>query len=105
MTRQSPIYNFAAELDRQCREEYELYLESWMTAAENRTNGHLVNVRGQERSVHARQLITGTGHHMNAIAYGTEEFHDFLRNWPVKTYTRFEADWLSAYKDGRIADD
>jgi hypothetical protein len=100
VTRRSAIYNYAAELDAQCREDYELYLEERLHVMEEFTNGHLVNARGRALGITGRQLITGPGHHMKLCAYGTEELRGFFADYRVATYAEFERQWLAAHLRG-----
>lgn len=94
MTRRSPIYNYAAELDAACREEYELYFEAYLTRAEHVCRGQLVNRRGRERGVRGADLLRGVGHHKKRAAYAARELTDFVAANPLLTRTEFERQWL-----------
>lgn len=100
MTRKSAIYNHAAELDRECREAYQLYLEQYLTTVEAVTNGATVNPRGRALGFHTVQLVTGPGHHMRRKAYATRELQDHVAAHPVLTYAEFERQWLAARLGG-----
>jgi len=97
VTRRSPIYNFAAQLDRECREAYSAYLAAWEAQAIEATRGALVTQTARELGITFEQLLSGPGHHMKFRAYATRELHDFAESNPLKTRQVFERQWLDSH--------
>jgi hypothetical protein len=88
----SVIFEAAAALWAECRDDYELYLEAAEAAAERATNGYTVNDRGRARGVTLRQLMTANRHTLHA--YATAELVDHLRDNPRIRFADYERAWF-----------
>jgi len=96
LTRKSPIYNHAAALSDACAQDYDLYVATYVEAAEEACRGRLVNKRGMMVGVCGEDLLRGVGHHMKRSAYASEELQTFMASHPLLTRTQFEEQWLLA---------
>lgn len=77
---------------RSCREEFELYRESAYAAAENATNGVLINKRGKAAGIDPYSLFIGNG--ARARAYASRELLDHWDRSPRITFEQFERQWM-----------
>lgn len=88
----SVIFEQAAATWRQCRDEYELYVEAAMDAAERECRGVLLSERGRRAGVTARSLFSGN--EATAYAYASEELVAHWAAHPRVTFADFEAAWM-----------
>lgn len=91
----SAIFSAAAALYRQCRREYDVYLDSAYLAAEEATRGAMVNARGRRAGIDPRSLMMGT--EARALAYASPELVEYWEDWPRLTYTEFERQWVDEH--------
>jgi len=86
VTRKSAIYNFAAELAKECEEAYDDYISAYLAAVEP----HLPTFH----AVPVESMIRGVGHHMKLQAYGSPELKEYVEQHPLLTRNQFEEQWL-----------
>lgn len=83
----------AADVWRQCRDDYELHLEAQYAAADKACRGILLNKRGRARGISAESLFLGPS--SRAHAYASEELLEFWHEHPRITFAQFERQWWS----------
>jgi len=94
----SAIFAYAARLRIACLREYRVLQEAEYAAAEQATNGVMLNTRGWQRGVDPRDVIYGPPVMLDA--YGSEELQEYLRHHPRTTRAAFEREWLDQYLGG-----
>lgn len=91
----SAFVKAALELRAEVREAFEDYrLQAYM-AAEEATNGYLLNQRGRRAQVDAYSLFMGN--EARALAYASEELRDWWRDHPRPVFARYEREHLGEY--------
>ncbi|MEV7972855.1 hypothetical protein [Cellulomonas sp. NPDC089187] len=93
----SAIFAAAAELWRECRQDYAEYLDALLDDAERTCRGHLVNARGQAKGITAESLLLGPM--VRVRAYGTPELLEFLAGAGRMTQGEHERHWFAAHDD------
>lgn len=76
---------------RECRVEYDETLYSQYVAAEEATNGAMLNARGREKGIDPFSLFMGN--ETRALAYASEELVEHWAQHPRITFARFERQW------------
>lgn len=76
---------------RECRAEYDETLYAQYVAAEEATNGAMLNARGREKGIDAFTLFMGP--EVRALAYASEELVEHWEQHPRVTYAKFERQW------------
>ncbi len=76
---------------RECRVEYDETLYTQYVAAEEATNGAMLNARGREKGIDPFSLFMGN--ETRALAYASEELVEHWAQHPRITFARFERQW------------
>ncbi|MFC7942676.1 hypothetical protein ACFUPZ_05385 [Microbacterium oxydans] len=76
---------------RECRAEYDDTLYAQYLAAEEATNGAMLNARGREKGIDPFTLFMGN--ETRARAYASEELIEHWETHPRITFARFERTW------------
>lgn len=76
---------------RECRAEYDELLYQQYMAAEEATNGAMLNARGREKGIDPFTLFMGN--QVRAFAYASEELIEHWETHPRITYAKFEQQW------------
>ncbi|KIP90176.1 hypothetical protein RU09_11900 [Microbacterium sp. MEJ108Y] len=76
---------------RECRAEYDETLYAQFDAAEEATNGAMLNARGREKGIDPFTLFMGN--ETRARAYASEELLEHWETHPRITFTMFERKW------------
>lgn len=76
---------------RECRAEYDETLYQQYMAAEEATNGAMLNARGREKGIDPFTLFMGN--QTRALAYASEELVEHWETHPRITYAKFEKQW------------
>ncbi|AQY02059.1 hypothetical protein [Microbacterium foliorum] len=76
---------------RECRAEYDETLYAQFNAAEEATNGAMLNVRGREKGIDPFTLFMGN--ETRARAYASEELIEHWEAHPRITFAKFERKW------------
>ena len=87
----SPIVAAALERWRECRNEFELYLEAQHARAQEDTGGALLNSRGREAGISSWSLFYGPAQRMRA--YASEELLEWFAKHGRMTFEQFERAW------------
>ncbi len=85
----SAIFAQAVEQYREIRSEFELVLNAAYLAAEEATNGNLLNARGRAKGIDAWSLFFGPA--IRAEAYASEDLKAYWAEHPRTTFEQFEA--------------
>lgn len=91
----SPIFQYAAELYREMREDFELQVEAAHKAAEEGTRGSMLNARGRREGIDAYSLMTGPWHRVRM--YGSPELIEWCETEGRPSVARFEREWFAAW--------
>lgn len=91
----SPIFQYAADLYREMREEFELQVEAAHKAAEEGTRGSMLNARGRREGIDAYSLMTGPWHRVRM--YGSPELIEWCEAEGRPSVARFEREWFAAW--------
>ncbi|MEW2459844.1 hypothetical protein [Microbacterium sp. K41] len=78
---------------RECRGEYDDTLYAQYEAAEEATNGAMLNARGRRKGVDPFSLFMGN--ETRALAYASEELVEHWESHPRITFAKFERQWLA----------
>lgn len=76
---------------RECRAEYDEILYAQFDAAEEATNGAMLNARGREKRIDPFTLFMGN--ETRARAYASEELIEHWEKHPRITFAMFERKW------------
>lgn len=76
---------------RECRAEYDETLYAQFNAAEEATNGAMLNARGREKKIDPFTLFMGN--ETRARAYASEELIEHWEKHPRITFAKFEQKW------------
>lgn len=76
---------------RECRAEYDDTLYAQFVAAEEATNGAMLNARGREKGIDPFSLFMGN--ETRALAYASEELVEHWETYPRVTFAKFERAW------------
>lgn len=76
---------------RECRAEYDDTLYAQYMAAEEATNGAMLNARGREKGIDPFTLFMGN--ETRARAYASEELIEHWETHPRITFAKFERKW------------
>lgn len=76
---------------RECRAEYDETLYAQFDAAEEATNGAMLNARGREKGIDPFTLFMGN--ETRARAYASEELIEHWESHPRITFAMFERKW------------
>jgi sirohydrochlorin ferrochelatase len=76
---------------RECRAEYDDTLHAQFNAAEEATNGAMLNARGREKRIEPFTLFMGN--ETRARAYAFEELIEHWETHPRITFAKFERKW------------
>lgn len=76
---------------RECRAEYDETLYAQFDAAEEATNGAMLNARGREKGIDPFTLFMGN--ETRARAYASEELIEHWETHPRITFAMFEQKW------------
>lgn len=76
---------------RECRAEYDDTLYAQFNAAEEATNGAMLNARGREKGIDPFTLFMGN--ETRARAYASEELIEHWETHPRTTFAKFERKW------------
>jgi len=76
---------------RECRAAYDETLYQQYMAAEEATNGAMLNARGREKGIDPFTLFMGN--QTRALAYASEELVEHWETHPRITYAMFEKQW------------
>ncbi|PRB09243.1 hypothetical protein CQ047_11230 [Microbacterium sp. MYb72] len=76
---------------RECRAAYDDTLYQQYMAAEEATNGAMLNARGREKGIEPFSLFMGN--QARAFAYASEELVEHWGTHPRITYAMFEQQW------------
>lgn len=79
---------------REARQAYDDALVAAYVAAEEATNGRLLNDRGRRADIDALSLFMGP--EIRAHAYASEELRDWWAQHPRVTFEDFERQWTAA---------
>lgn len=85
---------------RECRAEYDAILYAQFEAAEEATNGAMLNVRGREKGIDPFSLFMGP--ELRALAYASEELVEHWAQHPRVTFAKFERQWREQREAERI---
>lgn len=85
------IISEAFDAWRECRAEYDDTLYAQYMAAEESTNGAMLNARGREKGIDPFTLFMGN--ETRARAYASEELIEHWETHPRITFARFERIW------------
>lgn len=88
------IYETAAMIWAEMRNEYQIALEARYAEAEAATNGYMVNRLGRTKGVTGYDLHIGPAD--RAYRYASRELLDHWNTRPRLTLASFEADWLTS---------
>lgn len=91
----SPIYEYAAGLWREMRDEFELQVEAAHAAAEEGTHGKMLNARGRREGIDAYSLMTGPWSRVRL--YGSPELIEWCETEGRPSVARFEREWFAAW--------
>lgn len=97
----STIYAYAETLRRQMLTEFMALEEVELVAAEDATNGIMLNARAKSCGMWVDAVFRGSP--SVVAAYASEELKDYLREHPRTTRTKFEKHWLENYLNGESA--
>lgn len=70
---------------RRMRDDWQAYLESMITSAEEFTRGHMLTRRGWQRGVSVLRILTG----QSSGAYASEELRDWMRTHAVTPWREY----------------
>ncbi|QNA93233.1 MULTISPECIES: hypothetical protein [unclassified Microbacterium] len=87
---------------RECRAEYDDTLYAQYEAAEEATNGAMLNARGREKGVDPFSLFMGN--ETRALAYASEELVEHWAAHPRITFAKFEKQW-QAQREAELIED
>lgn len=87
---------------RECRAEYDDTLYAQYEAAEEATNGAMLNARGRHKGVDPFSLFMGT--ERRALAYASEELVEHWQSHPRVTFAKFEKQW-QAQREAELIED
>lgn len=91
----SPIFQFASDLYREMRQEFELTLEAAYAAAELATNGVLLNRSGRSEPIDPYSLLTGPWSRVERWA--SEELIEHFQTAGRPSVAEFEREWFGAW--------
>jgi hypothetical protein len=100
MTRRSPIFEHAADMYREMRQEFELVLEAAYANAENGTHGSLLNREGRTKPVDAYSLLTGPW--SRVLKYGSEELIEWFLEVGRPSVQQFEREWFTSWLNSTL---
>lgn len=87
---------------RECRADYDNTLYAQYDAAEEATNGAMLNARGREKGVDPFTLFMGN--ERRALAYASEELVEHWQSHPRVTFSKFEKQW-QAQREAELVED
>ncbi|UUE19346.1 hypothetical protein [Microbacterium sp. J1-1] len=87
---------------RECRAEYDDTLYAQYEAAEEATNGAMLNARGREKKIDPFTLFMGN--ETRARAYASEELIEHWESHPRVTFAKFEKRW-AAQREAELIED
>lgn len=87
---------------RECRAEYDDTLYAQYMAAEEATNGAMLNARGREKGVDPFTLFMGN--ETRARAYASEELIEHWEKHPRITFAKFERAW-QRHREAELIED
>lgn len=90
----SAVFDYAADLWRGMKADWDADLDAHMRAAETETNGNLVSAEGRAAGVGAESLFTGST--ARAFRYASYELLDFWGLHPRPSLADYEAQWIAA---------
>lgn len=85
----SPIIRAALDRLKELRDEHRLITQAAYEAAEEATNGALLNERGQARMIDPFSLFTHN--HTYLLAYASPELVEWIKEHPRVTFADYEA--------------
>lgn len=91
----SPIFEYAAGLWREMREEFELEVLAAYQAAEAGTGGAMLNKLGRREGIDAYSLMTGPWHRV--IRYGAPELIEWCETTGRPSAAKFEREWFTSW--------
>lgn len=91
------IFTLAADLTREMKIEYEVFIESAIVAAETACNGYTVTRAGQREGMTTDRLFLGNEAH--AYKWATPELIEHWGKVPRPSLSSFEARWIKAKGD------
>lgn len=83
---------------RECRAEFELYLESAYERAADATNDRLLNEAGRRAGVKPVSLFMGPA--VRAYKYASPELIEHWERYPRMPYQEFERQWSAGVSSG-----
>lgn len=86
---------------RECRAEYDATLYARYEAAEEATNGAMLNARGRQKGIDPFSLFMGNEN--RALAYASEELVEHWQSHPRITFSQFERQWQAQREAEQIA--
>ena len=86
---------------RECRADYDAVLYTAYEAAEEATNGAMLNARGRQKGVDPFSLFMGP--ETRALAYASEELVEHWESHPRVTFAAFEKRW-QAQREAEMID-
>lgn len=89
----SPIFQYAADLYREMRQEFELELEAAYAAAEEGSGGAMLNSLGRREGIDPYSLLTGPW--SRVIRYATPELVEWFESVGRPSPAKFEREWFA----------
>lgn len=100
----SAIYDYAAELWRAMRDDFEHYREASFAAAHEHTRGVMLSRRGRAAGIDPRDLWAMP--ESRARRYASEELCEYWDTKGRPTQSAYEAGWLDGHRfGGGVVDD
>lgn len=92
----SPIFQYAADLHREMRQEFELILEAAYAAAEEGAHGSMLNVLGRREGIDPYSLLTGPW--SRVAKYASRELEDWFEQKGRPSVSQFEREWFANWQ-------
>lgn len=91
----SPIFEYAADLYREMRAEWYVYLEAEYAQAEAGSGGAMLNVQGRRDAIDPFSLLTGPW--SRVIRYAAPELIEWFESHGRPSPSQFEREWFTSW--------
>lgn len=91
----SPIFQYAADLYRDMRQDWDAYLESEHAKAEEGSHGSMLNSLGRREGIDPYSLLTGPW--SRVIRYAAPELVEWFESHGRPSPSQFEREWFIAW--------
>lgn len=91
----SPIFQYAADLYRDMRQEWDLHLEAEYAKAEKGAHGAMLNSLGRREAIDPYSLLIGPW--SRVVKYATPELVEWFESHGRPSPAQFEREWFNSW--------